>query len=275
MRLGGSLARRRGRKAGGSKKPTEERTPREGRSIGRRQWLAAAGLALVGWGGGYIVATQLVFPAPPPPGDLFEVPDVRGLGLASARERLAGVGLELGPIDSLLHPTISAELIVGQSPIPGQLARPQAPVSVTLSLGPQMRSIPDVVRLDEDGARIVLESSGFVVRIDTAQSEIPRGYVVETFPPADTVLALPAEVQMIVSTGPPLVLMPFVLGMEEEEVVQMLDSLGLVVVEVTEVFRFGRERGIVVEQEPAADTEMERGDEVRLSVGRRGRGEEH
>jgi hypothetical protein len=39
---------------------------------------------------------------------------------------------------------------------------------------------------------------------------------------------------------------------------------------VEEVFRFGRDQGIVVEQEPASDTELQRGTEVRLAVGRRG-----
>jgi len=204
-------------------------------------------------------------------GDLFEIPDVRGLGLASARERLADAGLQLGVIDSLLHPSVPAALIVGQAPLAGQIARPETEIRVTISLGPQLRSIPDVTQLDEAGARIVLESSGFRVLLDTAQAEVPRGRIIETIPPADSILALPADVRMVVSTGPPLVLMPLVLGLEEHEAVQMLDSLGLVVAETAEVFRFGRDQGIVVEQEPAADTELERGAEVRLSVGRRAR----
>jgi beta-lactam-binding protein with PASTA domain len=69
--------------------------------------------------------------------------------------------------------------------------------------------------------------------------------------------------------------MPLVLGLPREEAEAVLDSLGLEVAEVEEVFRFGRDQGIVVEQEPAADTEMTRGSPVRLSVGRRGRQEEH
>ena len=117
--------------------------------------------------------------------------------------------------------------------------------------------------------------AGLVVSVDTAQSLVPRGRVVETFPPADTIVALPAGIRMVVSTGPPLVPMPLVLGLAQPEAVQLLDSLGLVVSDVQEVFRFGRDQGIVVEQEPAADIELERGSEVQLSVGRRGRPTEH
>ena len=277
MRLGGSLARRRGGKSKG-KSPKKAAAPKK--QLAKKKdtstkrsmpWLLVAALALFGWGGGYIAATQWVFPAPEPLGDLFEVPDVRGMGLASARERFADAGLQLGVIDSLLHPSVPAALIVGQAPLAVQIARPETEIRVTISLGPQLRSIPDVTQLDEAGARIVLESSGFRVLLDTAQAEVPRGRIIETIPPADSILALPSDVRMVVSTGPPLVLMPLVLGLEEHEAVQILDSLGLVVAETAEVFRFGRDQGIVVEQEPAVDTELERGAEVRLSVGRRAR----
>jgi beta-lactam-binding protein with PASTA domain len=77
-----------------------------------------------------------------------------------------------------------------------------------------------------------------------------------------------------VSTGPPVVTMPLVLGLEQAEAEMLLDSLGLVVTDVEEVFRFGRDQGIVVEQQPAADTELERGSSVQLKVGRRGLGRE-
>jgi beta-lactam-binding protein with PASTA domain len=64
--------------------------------------------------------------------------------------------------------------------------------------------------------------------------------------------------------------MPLVLGLPEEEAVMLLDSLGLIVGPVEEVFRFGRDQGIVVEQEPASDVDLERGTTVQLKVGRRG-----
>ena len=55
-----------------------------------------------------------------------------------------------------------------------------------------------------------------------------------------------------------------------EEALVLLDSLGLVVSEIAEVFRFGRDQGVVVEQEPASEIELERGAEVRLKVGMSG-----
>ena len=247
--------------------------PMKGRS---RQVLLGimAGVILIGWFAGYNMATHFFFPAPPPPGDLFEVPDLRGLGFASAGERLAGAGLALGSIDSLRHPSVAAGLILGQSPLPGQVGQPETEVRVTVSMGPQTRSVPDVRRLDEARARIVLETSGFVVTTDTAEAEEPRGRVVEMSPPPDSVVALPAAIELLVSTGPPVVPMPFVLGLEQSEAESLLDSLGLSVSGVEEVFRFGRDQGIVVEQEPAVGVGLQRGSSVSLKVGRRGRSEE-
>lgn len=272
MRLGGSLERSRGRRRYGS----------IGRDFDWRtdtpDWLRlvgiVVGLALAGWLMGYLVSTRLLFPAPPPPGDLFEVPDLRGLGLVSAGERLAGSGLELGTVDSLMHPSATQGLILGQAPLPGQVARPGSPVRVTVSLGPERRAVPDVAGLEDARARIVLETSGFRVSVDTAEAEVPRGRVVEVSPSPGSVVTLPSQVRLVVSAGPPMIAMPLVLGMEEEAAVLLLDSLGLVVSEIEEVFRFGRDQGIIVEQEPAADMELRRGSEVRLSVGRRGRGGE-
>lgn len=265
MKLGGSLERSRGRRrfrlggdAGGES------------WLDRRLFLWGGALVLGGWLLGYVLSTRVLFPAPPPPGDLFEVPDLRGLTLATARERLTGARLTLGAVDSLQHPSVAEDIILGQSPLPGQIARADAPVRVTLSLGPQRRAIPDVLTMDADGARVVLQTSGFLVTIDSTESELPRGRVVEISPPPDSVVPLPARVRIVVSAGPPVVTMPLVLGLGEEEAVAMLDSLGLVVSDVEEVFRFGRDQGIVVEQEPASDMELQRGGAVRLKVGRRG-----
>lgn len=266
MKLGSSLERRRGRRrslSGGD--PSGRRSLEiDGRLLG-----IVAGAIGLGWLVGYLVSTQLLFPAPPPPRDLQTVPDVRGIGLNAARERLEGAGLTLGTVDSLLHPTVPEGVVLGQAPLPDQSARPETAVRVTVSMGPQTRSVPDVRQLQVERARTVLETSGFLVLVDTAESEVERGRVIDVFPPPDSVVALPSEVSLLVSTGPPVVVMPFVLGLPEEEARSLLDSLGLVVTEVEEAFTFGRDQGIVVEQEPASDTELERGSGVQLKVGRR------
>lgn len=256
MRLGGSIRRRR---SGGV----------EARNLFVR---IAAGVVLVvaGFGGGYLVATEWIFPAPEPPEDVVSVPDLRGTALAEARIRIDQSGLVAGPLDSLLHPTLPAGTVVGQSPLPGQHSVPGDTVRVTVSLGPERRPVPDVSRLRGERARAVLDATGFRVRVDSTESSLPRGTVVRISPTPGTEVTLPSAVRLTVSLGPPRVRMPVLLGMSEEEALSALDSLGLVAAEIATRFRFGLDQGVVVEQEPPAGEMVERGSAVRIVVGARG-----
>jgi eukaryotic-like serine/threonine-protein kinase len=268
MRLGGSMRRRRGGKSRKPNRPAKKSRPRRvlGRALGKGVGILALAFLM-----GYFTATRLLFPAPPPPRDLMEVPDVRGLPLTEARERIEGSGLVLGAPLAYRHPDVAAGEILGQSPLPGQLARPGDTLWTTTSLGPERRPVPDVLRLREDWARSMLEASGFTVTIDTLEADLPRGRVVEVIPEPGTDVALPMEVQLLVSTGPAQVRMPLLLGMEQAEAEALLDSVGLAIVGVETRFRFGRDQGRVVEQEPPADSLLEPGSEVRIVVGRRAR----
>jgi len=229
-----------------------------------------AALAIVGFLGGYLITTRLVYPPPPPPGDLHPVPNLAGAFPEEVLDTLAALGLTLGAVDSLNHPTVPEGRIVGQSPLPGQLSLVGDSVWIALSVGPEQRPVPDVLRLNGDWARTVLETSGFLVTVDSVESDSPRGAVVGMDPEPGTEATIPMEVSLAVSTGPPEFEMPLLLGLPEERALSLLDSLGLEVESVETRFRFGRDQGMVVEQEPPAETMVLEGSSVRLVVGRRG-----
>jgi len=273
MRLGGSLRRRRsgvrwtvryGKKA----------TSLRGyllSQFGNPRFLLGVGiLAAVGFAGGYLFSTRVLFPAPPPPGDVARVPDLSGADLGQAAEALSQLGLFVGPVDSVRHPSVLEGGIFGQSPLPGQLAGVGDTVRVAVSLGPERRPVPDVMRLRADRAQTVLEASGFQVVVDSVESDIPRGRVLIMEPEPGTETTIPRQILLTVSMGPPMVEMPLLLGLREEEAIAVLDSVGLTLLEVETRFRFGRDQGLVVLQEPPAATLVERGSAVRLVVGRRG-----
>ena len=227
-------------------------------------------LAVVGFGGGYLFTTRVVYPLPPPPGDLFPVPELAGELPEDAVDTLAAVDLILGSVDSMNHPTIPAGRIVGQSPLPGQLSLAGNTVRIAVSIGPEQRPVPDVLRLHANWAQTILETSGFLVSVDSVDSDRPRGTVVDIDPEPGTEATIPMEVRLAVSTGPPEFEMPLLLGLSEEEALSVLDSLGLKIDEVETRFRFGRDQGLIVEQEPPAATMVQEGATVRLVVGRRG-----
>ena len=264
MRLGSSMKRRRGARA--------DSDPDEPGSGAQRLVAVAAGVVFTGFFLGWLLATQLLFPRPAPPGDLYEVPDVYGLTLDEATEQLAERGLEVGLVDAFRHPAADSGVVVGQAPLPGQLAAPGRPVRISMSMGPERRPVPDVAHLRGDRARMVLEMSGFQVVMDSLESELPRGRVVSLEPGPGTALPLPGEVRVVVSTGPAQVVMPHLIGLPEAEARVAVEALGLVISTVEDAFRFGDDQGLVVEQEPLAGGLVEAGSAVKLVVGREGAG---
>ena len=226
-------------------------------------------LIFTGFGIGYTWATNIIFPVPPTPQDLFEVPNVRGIDFLSATQVVKAAGLQVAVVDSFSHPTVDRDQVLGQSPLAGQLAIAGDTVNLTLSLGPVRRPVPDVVHIRKEWALNILEASGFTVALDSLDSDLPSGQVVEVIPEPGTEVALPMEVRIAVSTGPSLVTMPLLLGIEQDVAEAKLDSLGFVVSEILTRFRFGRDQGRVVEQDPPADSLLVPGSSVRLVVGRR------
>ena len=270
MRLGSSIRRRRFRSDGRFEWPGEKRWLSLGPlNLSRDAAVVAGTLLVFGLVFGYLVTTRLLFPMPPRPQDLFEVPDVRGLDRAAALDMMARAGIRAAVTDSFRHPTALRGEVLGQTPLAGQLSTATNTVALTVSLGPVRRPVPDVVRLGLASARTVLEASGFIVVVDTLLAELPAGQVVEVLPEAGTEVDLPMEVIVLVSTGPPLVPMPLLLGIEQANAEVLLDSLEFELTEIEYRFRFGRDQGRVVEQFPPADSLVAPGSRVRLVVGRR------
>jgi len=274
VRLGGSMRRRRspGARAGGATKRKPASSRRSGGQGGRaRLIILAAAVSIAGSGTGYLYATHVIFPASEDQiVDFFQVPDLLALPIDEAETFLLDRGLEVGAVESVHHPDIPEGRVLGQSPLPGQLAAAGREVELTVSLGPEQRVIPDVTRLRTDRALTVLQATGFLVTVDSIEANIPAGQVVATFPEAGATLSLPSEVRLAVSLGPPLLRMPYLAGLQEDRARALLDSLGFVVGEVETRFRFGFNQGEVLEHFPAADSLIPAGTEIRLVIGRRG-----
>jgi eukaryotic-like serine/threonine-protein kinase len=273
MKLGSSMRRRRGQKdepswleqVGGAGNGGDRDA-----GGGSRLALIAAAVAVIGTGVGWVVATRVVFPPPPPPGDLYEVPDLYDMELGEATHRLEDAGLSLGAVDQFQHPAVDSGRVMGQDPLPGQLAVPGRAVRLSVSMGAELRAIPEVGHLRGDQARTRLEESGFVVQLDSVDSDEPRGRVVSLDPPAGTHVGVPAEVRLRVSVGPPQVSMPPLLGLPESQARDSLEVLGFELSAVEDQFGFEAEDGKIVGQDPSPGVVVDRGSRVRLVIGRRG-----
>ena len=228
--------------------------------------LIALILAGTGLGAGYAVSTIWLFPSPEPPPALQGVPELRGSHIAGALALLADSGLTVGRVDSIRHPLASAGSVIGQNPLPGRTALPGAEVRVTMSLGPEIRSVPDVTRLRGARAVATLEAGGFLVRVDTVRSDSPAGRVLAIDPPPGTQTTMPGSVRLELSLGPPTFPMPNLLGYGEYEARSLLSALGLTWSETEKrysILNVNRVFG----QNPEPNADVGLGTRVRLIVG--------
>ncbi|MER6468382.1 Stk1 family PASTA domain-containing Ser/Thr kinase [Streptomyces collinus] len=98
-------------------------------------------------------------------GNPIDVPDVTGEDLGSARQDLEGAGLKVRVSGQQVHSDFDKGQVAQQNPANGQVAEGDT-VTLTLSLGPEMIEVPDVVGSSVDDATKRLEDAGFKVEKD-------------------------------------------------------------------------------------------------------------
>ncbi|WP_369168727.1 Stk1 family PASTA domain-containing Ser/Thr kinase [Streptomyces sp. R28] len=99
-------------------------------------------------------------------GSPVDVPDVTGESLADAKADLAEAGLKVKVAAARVNSDFDAGQVARQSPTDAAQAAEGDTVTLTLSKGPEMIEVPDVVGDSVDDARAELEGAGFEVDED-------------------------------------------------------------------------------------------------------------
>ena len=237
----------------------------------RRPWgrlaISAAVVALF-FGGGYLAAAQWVFPGSDTTEDtsVVQVPELVGLTEAEAVGRLERVGLEYTVRSGVTHHEAPEGAVLSQDPLPGQYARPGAPVYVSLSRGPELHVLPDVAGLSDRQAAIVLERLGYQVSVETIVHTLEAGRAVETRPEAGTELAVPADIVLVVSGGRPVVQVPELVGRHVDDAEAALSEAGLELGAIVYDPQAPDAPGRIVGQYPPAGYSLREGGGVEVRV---------
>lgn len=257
---------------GGATDPAGAPPGRGGEDGPGRDRLRRIGTALlfltVLFGVGYLAASEWLFPASSAAesSELVVVPDLVGLTDDEAREALGAADLEYRLGSEVPHRRAPEGAVLAQSPLAGQFARPGAPVSLTVSLGPERRVVPDLRGLTDRQGAIVLERLGFRTERTRVNSPVERGRVVATRPQTGTELALPAEVTIVVSRGPDVADVPDLVGLHVDDVEERLEDAGLELGEVQYDPEARAAPGRVVGQSPNPDYALRSGGRVSIRV---------
>lgn len=134
-----------------------------------------------------------------PAASRVEVPDVVGLGASEARQRLRSMGFAVSI--ARVRSKEPAGTVLEQSPRAGAELRKGGLVTLTVSTGPAKVQVPDVTGLDEDSARLELESAGFQVRVTDESTDDPSqdGVVVRQSPAGGSAEAEGSVVTLVVA----------------------------------------------------------------------------
>ena len=188
-------------------------------------------------------------------GNDVTVPRLIGLTQSEAEDRLEELGLE-AEVEERPHPEAPVGEVVDQEPNAGGTVEEGGAVTVIVSSGPKQVEVPDLRGLTEKEAKKTLKDEGLKAD-DTTKvfSEEEKGTVVAHEPGPGAVVDAGTEVDLQVSKGPQPVLVPGVIGQDQESAKTDITNAGLRF-EVEEDFNDEYDEGVVFDQDPEAGEEV-------------------
>ena len=198
----------------------------------------------------------------PPPGT---VPNVTGEteALAKAQLKRAGFHFTTTPTNST---SVKAGDVVSTSPSGGSSANRGSTVTLVISAGAPLVSLPPVKGLTFTNAQTILLANGFKVKEILQPNEFTPGQVLFQTP-AGPKAPQGSTVVLTVSSAPTRVLVPNEVGQTESAAVQALDNLGLSVTTSQVTVSDPTQNGLVVRELPHPGSSIKKSVPVTLEVG--------
>lgn len=198
-----------------------------------------------------------------------KVPPVVGMKVEDAESLLKERGLSV-KISRQNHKSVPRDQVISQEPEANSVVKRTRTVVLLVSKGPDLVELPDVTEISYDDARLMLISTEFQVEAPEYihHPTIDEGKVVEQEPRGKTDAPRGSRVKLKVSKGPqPQVLkVPSLIGLSQEEARAKLSGMGLTLTEAEVQSSQEYLTGQIIAQDPSADTEVEQGTGVRVTI---------
>jgi beta-lactam-binding protein with PASTA domain/predicted Ser/Thr protein kinase len=223
-------------------------------------WLLALGLLVAagfaGWFAFNTIEDQLQ-------SELVAVPDVRGLEIVLARNRLEERDL-VPKVRREPNEEFPRDKVISQDPQPGDRVARGNNVELVVSQGPPTTEVPDVKGRSATDAVAILTGAGLEANVQRVPSREPEGTIIAQDPAPGKTVELGTEVRINASSGPQLISVPPVIGEMYEEALVTLQQAGFAVARSD--VENDAPRGTVVGQNPLGNTSQPKGSRVTLSV---------
>lgn len=197
------------------------------------------------------------------------VPPVEGLAVADARAACARAGLLLSEEERRHSDTLPPGSVVTQTPAAGVPVKPGRTVRVSVSMGQERVSVPDLRGMSERQAELALENAQ-LLRGRTAEVRAgSSGRRVRASRPASgEEVARGDSVDLLVATGDATeeYQMPALVGQDVDDVRALVESRGFKIGRVEMRAASGVFPGTVLVQDPVRGSLVRRGDTIDLVV---------
>jgi beta-lactam-binding protein with PASTA domain len=197
-------------------------------------------------------------------GPPLQVPDTVGKTQAEAESIIAALGLTTS-VKTAASETVPAGSVISMAPAAGASVAKGSAVTLTVSQGPPLK-MPDIVGKTQAEAESTIAAIGLVTSIKNAVSEtVPVGNVISQTPAAGATVARGSTATLTISQGPAPVKVPNVVGKAQAQAESAITTAGLTS-NATTSYSETVANGVVISQDPAANTSLARGTAVNIVV---------
>jgi beta-lactam-binding protein with PASTA domain/predicted Ser/Thr protein kinase len=199
------------------------------------------------------------------------VPSVEGLPLAQAKQALTRANLKPGRVTAQSSSQVPKNQVISTDPAAGQTPPVGTKVTIIVSSGKPLVSVPDVTGQSEASAKSQLQAAGFSVGTTTTQSSssVAPGDVISQSPSGGTQEVSGSAVDLVIAKAPAPTptSVPDVTGQTAAAGNSSLTSAGFKVVQQTKAVTKKKRNGVVISQSPSAGSSAKKGSTVTIVVG--------
>jgi beta-lactam-binding protein with PASTA domain/predicted Ser/Thr protein kinase len=161
--------------------------------------------------------------------ELVTVPDLTGLTRLEAQQKLDGAGLILGDVRKRPTSKFPAGQVIEQDPAADRQIQAGEKVNIVLAAPPKPVEVPPLEGLTLDEARTDLEAAKLTLGDVTQENsqDVPEGRIISQSPAAGDEVPKDTPIDVVVSAGPSVVIVPDVTCLTFAQAKAQLQGLGL------------------------------------------------
>ena len=176
----------------------------------------------------YFSTTENDAPAPVQEA-MVQVPELVDVPRNDAIRELEGLGFAVSVMEEP-NPDIKRGNVIATNPAAGSELKPGTQITLTVSSGKEMTDVPDVTNLTTEEAVEELKKAGLELNPNVrreSSDNIPDGIILGQQPAGGTQIAKGSRIAITVSSGPKMVQVPSLVGLNVEQATATLSSLQL------------------------------------------------